>query len=194
MGNGIEMLRKMIVRFQEAMRSEREARWIQGEIADQINAKFGYKGLEELSHATGLSMRKLDSLRYTARRIKPELREKYTKLSYSHFREAAQAAQKFAKANPDAAEADPEWWLKAAIEHGWQSDSLRAGARFHTPETSPESLTLADRVAWLQKKALAADHAFHEIEMAVARFNEQHAAYFGSMLEVHAIKSEAKAS
>lgn len=187
-------LNHLIDRFVQAMKNERNARWIQGEIADQINGKFGYKGLEELSRATGLSVRTLDSLRYTARRIKPELREKYTNLSYSHFREAALAAQKFVKMNPDAAEADPEWWLKAAIEHGWQSDHLRAGARFHTPETSPESLALADRMAWLQKRALAADHAFHEIEMAVTRFNEQHAAYFGSTLDLLAVRSAAKAS
>lgn len=186
-----QSLEVLINQFKGAVVVEMEARWVQGQLASEIKAEYGTKGIAALMQSTGFSQRKIDSLRRTYERLPASLRRKYPKVAWTYFRNAADAAGRFPSGTP---ESTPEFWIKAALKNGWESDGIRAAARFHTPADSPDSLTLPDRIAWLQKRALAANHAYKQIEAAVALFNKEHAVYYGATVEVRTKPVAAKAS
>ena len=187
-GKGLD---ELISRFKGAIAAESEARWTQGKIVSEIKDRFGQKGIAVLAAEVGMSQRKLDSLGRTYERIPLALRRKHQHVAWSYFRSAAMIIQRFPKGSP---EADPDFWLTAAVENGWDSDGMRAAALIHTSMSSPDSLEMRNRIAWLQRKAKAASQAFKNIQAAVAVFNKEHAAYYGASLEIRTKATIDKAS
>lgn len=106
---GFEELRGLAEQLREA---EDSSRWQLGDIAEVVNVKFGSIAVSQLATEINKDRDTLQRYRAVAKAFDKEVREKYKKLSWSHFKVASP-------------QDNPEMWLELAHDNNWSVEELR---------------------------------------------------------------------
>jgi hypothetical protein len=96
----------------EARESKDQSQWILGDLASAITVDYGENAIGKYSYAIGVEKKTLMNYRTVAGKFEKGIREKYRKLSFSHF--AVLTATK-----------KPEAWLEKADDDEWSVNKLR---------------------------------------------------------------------
>jgi len=86
--------------------------WKLGDLANEIETAYGENTIGKFAYAIGKERKTLMKYRTVSARFEPELREKYKKLSFSHF-DTLTGVEK------------PEAWLEKADDEDWSVETLR---------------------------------------------------------------------
>jgi hypothetical protein len=100
-----------IVSGQEARLSEDSGRWTLGDLAGEVEKTYGEDSVGKYAYAVGVAKKTLMGYRSVAKRFIPEIRERYKKLSFSHFKTIASLEK-------------PEAWLEKADDNDWSVEKL----------------------------------------------------------------------
>ena len=95
----------------EAREQEDQASWLLGDLAGDVEKDYGEDSLGKYAYAIGVQKKTLQGYRTIASTFPPETREKYRKLSFSHFKTLASLEK-------------PEAWLIKADDHDWSVETL----------------------------------------------------------------------
>jgi len=96
----------------EAREEGDESRWKRGDLANEITVSYGKDSLGKYAYAIGTAKKTLMNYRTVANKFNKKLREKYKKLSFSHFATIASTKK-------------PEAWLEKADNREWSVEKLR---------------------------------------------------------------------
>lgn len=95
----------------EAREQKDNAEWLIGDLANQIVVDYGNDSIGKFSYAIGLVTKTVRNYKATAKHFPPLTRNKYPKLSFSHFRAVQGLTQ-------------PEAWLIKADDESWSVEML----------------------------------------------------------------------
>ena len=105
------------------------SQWQMGDIALGVEKDYGEDSIGKLAYAGGLDRKTLMNYRTIAKRFEPHLREKYRKLSWSHF--SAISANKITNV---------EAWLEKSDDEDWSVEKLRKEIREAYPSVGTPKL------------------------------------------------------
>jgi hypothetical protein len=103
-----------IVELQEARETKDGSQWLLGDLALGIEKDYGEDSIGKAAYAGGIEKKTFMNYRTISKRFSKEIREKYRKLSWSHF--SAVSAEKISQ---------PEAWLEKADNEEMSVESLR---------------------------------------------------------------------
>ena len=98
----------------EAREDKDNSQWKLGDLAEVVQKNYGEDSIGKYSYAVGVEKKTLMNYRTISKRFPSPIREKYRKLSWSHF--SAVSAEKITK---------PEAWLEKADTEEWSVENLR---------------------------------------------------------------------
>ena len=100
----------------EARETKDSCSWILGDLVGSITTDYGEDTVGKYAYAIGMERKTLMNYRTIASTFNPEIREKYKKLSFSHF--GLLTSLKV-----------PEAWLEKADDEEWTVETLRHNLR-----------------------------------------------------------------
>jgi len=95
----------------EAREVKDSSEWLLGDLAGGIEKDYGEDSIGKYAYAIGVVKKTLMGYRTVAQRFSSEVREKYRKLSFSHFKTVASLEK-------------PEAWLEKADDNEWSVEKL----------------------------------------------------------------------
>jgi len=110
------------------LREQKDANQFQiGDLANTVTTTYGDDTIGKYAYAIGVEKKTLMKYRTVASKFEPEIRQKYKKLSFSHFNEVA-ALEK------------PEAWLEKADNEEWSVETLRKNVNEAYPKIGQPKL------------------------------------------------------
>lgn len=107
---------EFVSRGMEARESKDNSQWLLGDLAQEVETTYGEDSIGKYSWAIGVEKKTMMNYRTVAKRFNRETRDKYRKLSFSHFALATACAS-------------PEAWLEKADNNDWSVEGLRKEMR-----------------------------------------------------------------
>ena len=98
-------------RGMEARESKDQSEWLLGDLAQGIDKDYGEDAIGKYAYAIGMVKKTLVGYRTVAGVYSVEIREKYRKLSFSHFKTCASLEK-------------PEAWLRKADDREWSVEKM----------------------------------------------------------------------
>lgn len=95
----------------EAREQGDQSSWLLGDLANEVEKDYGEDSLGKYAYAIGVVKKTLQGYRTVASVFPQETREKYRKLSFSHFKILASLSK-------------PEAWLEKADNNDWSVETL----------------------------------------------------------------------
>jgi hypothetical protein len=109
-----ESWEELIVKGMEARSLKDDSQWILGDLSEIVQKNYGEDSIGKYAYGVGVERKTLMNYRTISKRFPIHIREKYKKLSWSHF--SAVSAEKIQK---------PEAWLEKADTEELSVESLR---------------------------------------------------------------------
>lgn len=177
-------LDRLIDQFIDAQKDGNRARWRQIDIAAEVYAANGQRGLKRLAQASGLTHQYLRMFVRTAAAFPPGTRR--LELSYSHHHTAQRALKRFPEGTR---EHQPSFWLDQAVAQNYSYLQLEAAINHHM--LAEDSLEV--RKAQAATRVVEAQRARDRLIADAERFNTVHAQFWGARLVVseHALLNPA---
>ncbi|MCK9370291.1 hypothetical protein M0R04_10325 [Candidatus Dojkabacteria bacterium] len=100
--------------LQNAREVKDDSQWTAGDLALGVEKDYGEDALGKAAYAGGYEKKTLMNYRTIAKRFPSHIRDKYKKLSWSHF--SSVSAEKIPQ---------PEAWLEKADDEDWSVETLR---------------------------------------------------------------------
>ena len=100
--------------LQGTRESKDDSQWLAGDLALGVAKDYGEDSLGKIAYAGGYEKKTLMNYRTISKRFPVHIREKYKKLSWSHF--SSVSAEKITQ---------PEAWLEKADDEDWSVENLR---------------------------------------------------------------------
>jgi hypothetical protein len=170
-------LEELVEHFSLAYQALQRRYWECCDLANEAKSVYGQQGLTAIASTAGIGIKRVADLARLGALYPANVREQFSDLSFSHFEEAAKARSRFTPGTP---ESDPIFWLSQAKQHRWTSHDLRRVSRERAnPDNPRPELGRAGRVLAL---AALAERQAAEMRVAVARFNDLLAPFYGARL------------
>lgn len=113
---------------QEARSLKDNSQWELGDLASEMSTEYGEDTIGKFGYSIGVEKKTLLNYRTVSERFSKPVREKYKKLSYSHFASLASTEK-------------PEAWLEKADDEEWSVEGLRKQLREAYPRIEQPELT-----------------------------------------------------